>query len=118
LDGVPASLEAFVVAEYDGLIVGVAGIECYGGDALLRSVAVDATWRGTGLGAALVQRALAMAASRNVRTLWLLTTTADRWFPRFGFTVALREEVPAGVQRSREFQGACPASAIVMRRAV
>ncbi|MCX5761786.1 MAG: GNAT family N-acetyltransferase, partial [Gemmatimonadetes bacterium] len=54
----------------------------------------------------------------GIRTLWMLTTTADQWFPRFGFTVTARADVPEPVRASVEFQGACPDSAIVMRRAL
>jgi amino-acid N-acetyltransferase len=48
--------------------------------------------------------------------VFLLTTTAERFFPRFGFEEIARDEVPASVQASVEFQSACPASAIVMRK--
>jgi len=117
LDGVPPAGDDFLVAERDGAIVGVIGLERYGTHALLRSAAVDAAVRGTGLGAMLVGDVLDLAARRGVEELWLLTTTAERWFPRFGFEVVARHEVPLAVQASREFQGACPASATVMRRA-
>lgn len=116
LDGVPSSLDDFLVAEQDGAIVGAIGLERYGGDALLRSAAVAAPVRGTGLGSRLVDAILDYAAQRHIHVLWLLTTTAEDWFPRFGFSVVSRREVPASVQGSREFKGACPDSAIVMRR--
>jgi amino-acid N-acetyltransferase len=48
--------------------------------------------------------------------VFLLTTTAERFFPKFGFEQIDREQVPASVQQSVEFQSACPASAIVMRK--
>ncbi len=116
VEGVPASLDAFLVAVRDGRVVGLVGLELYGTDALLRSAVVDGTERGTGLGAQLVEGIIAEARERGVRVLWLLTTTAEQWFPRFGFAVATRDEVPPMVRTSREFQGACPASATVMRR--
>ena len=49
-------------------------------------------------------------------TVFLLTTTAERYFPKLGFKTIARDDVPASVQSSIEFQGACPASAIVMRK--
>ena len=116
VDGVPPSLDVFLVAERDGHVVGVVGLELYGTDALLRSAVVDASGRGTGLGARLVNGILALAQDRGVGALWLLTTTAEQWFPRFGFSVVTRDDVPPMVRASREFQGACPASATVMRR--
>lgn len=116
VEGVPASLDAFLVAVRGDVVLGVIGLECYGRDALLRSAVVDAAERGTGLGARLMDAITSEAHRRGVRVLWLLTTTADAWFPRFGFTVISRDDVPLPVRASREFQGACPASATVMRR--
>ena len=55
------------------------------------------------------------AHQAGVGNVVLLTTTAAAFFPRFGFTVVTREDVPAAVHASAEFQGACPASATVMR---
>jgi N-acetylglutamate synthase-like GNAT family acetyltransferase len=119
LDGVHESLAGFVVAEDAGEIVGVAGIEACGvtGEhALLRSVAVAPQWRSKGLGRALVTRALAEAEKRGTKALYLLTTSAEAYFPNFGFTVTQRDAVPAEVRATAEFQGACPASATVMVR--
>jgi len=119
LEGVREALPCFVVAHHDGRLVGVAGIEpCGRGQhALLRSVAVDPAWRSRGLGRALVERAIALAESRGATALYLLTTTAERYFPSFGFTATARDAVPDDVRATAEFQGACPASATVMVRA-
>jgi amino-acid N-acetyltransferase len=120
LDGVHEALPCFVVAEDAGEIVGVAGIEAcgIGEHALLRSVAVAPTWRSRGLGRALVSRAIADAEARGARALYLLTTTAEGYFPSFGFTVTARDAVPDDVRATAEFQGACPASATVMTLAL
>jgi len=121
LDGMREALPCFVVAEDAGEIVGVAGIEdcgVAGEHALLRSVAVAPTWRSRGLGRELVTRAIADAEARGAKALYLLTTTADRYFPTFGFTVTTRDAVPDDVQATAEFRGACPATATVMTRAL
>jgi arsenite methyltransferase len=96
--------------------VGVAGIERHGPHALLRSVAVAESFRGRGVGEALVHDRLAAAEAGGAEDVWLLTTTADRWFPRFGFTATTREAIPAPLQASAEVTHACPASAAVLRR--
>lgn len=114
--GVAEALDGFIVAESSGEIVGVAGLETGGDSALLRSVAVAPAWRSRGLGRALVTRAIATAESRGLRALYLLTTTAEQYFPSFGFVPTTREAVPAPVRDSREFQDLCPASAVVMVR--
>lgn len=116
--GVPQWISQFWVAESGGNVVGVAGVELYGDGALLRSVAVDPAWRSSGLGRALVERALDAARQSGARDVFLLTTTAEGYFPRLGFVGIGRDKVPAGVQGSIEFREACPASAIVMRRSL
>lgn len=118
LDGVAGSFRDFVVAESEGALVGVAGLERCGRHALLRSVAVTEPWRSRGVGRALVERVLADAESRGIPALYLLTTTAERYFPAFGFRAISRDEVPDDVRATEEFRSACPASATVMVRAI
>jgi N-acetylglutamate synthase-like GNAT family acetyltransferase len=115
-EGVREAFADFVVAEADGDIVGVAGLEVCCDNALLRSVAVRPEWRSHGLGRALVTRAIADAEARGLHALYLLTTTAERYFPSFGFRKIDREAVPAEVRETVEFRSACPASATVMCR--
>jgi amino-acid N-acetyltransferase len=116
LDGVRDALPAFVVAESGDDVVGVAGLEVCGGDALLRSVAVAGEWRSRGLGRALVARVISDAEARGLRALYLLTTTAERYFPTFGFERVERDRVPAPIRATKEFQESCPESATVMCR--
>jgi len=100
--------------EEDGRIVGCAAIERYGTAALLRSVAILKSHRGRRIGETLVATVIQNARDR-VQAVFLLTTTAADWFPRFGFTAVSRNEVPDSLQGSAEFRGACPASAVVMK---
>ena len=116
--GVREALKDFVVAESQGEIVGVAGLEICGTDALLRSVAVKPDWRSKGVGRAVVTRAIAEAEARGLRTLYLLTTTAETWFPSFGFAKVERENVPAAVRATIEFTTVCASSATAMSRAL
>jgi N-acetylglutamate synthase-like GNAT family acetyltransferase len=116
LDGVREAIATFVVAEAGQEIVGVAGLEVCCDNALLRSVAVADAWRSRGLGRALVSRVVSDAEARGIRALYLLTTSAERYFPSFGFREITRAEVPADIRETAEFRGACPASATVMCR--
>jgi amino-acid N-acetyltransferase len=116
IDGVAVALPTFVVAEHGREVVGAAGLELCGNDALLRSVVVAPAWQSRGLGRALVSRAIAEAEARRLHALYLLTTTAEQYFPAFGFERTTRDAVPADVRATAEFQTACPASATVMRR--
>lgn len=114
--GVAEWLDRFWVAEHQDRLVGVAGMERYGDSGLLRSVAVAPDWRGSGIGRTLVDRVLEQGLAGGVREVYLLTTTAEHYFPRLGFACVERDGVPAGLQASAEFSGACPASAVVMCR--
>jgi amino-acid N-acetyltransferase len=114
-DGVADHFGSFVVAEVNGRVIGAAGLEIRGREALLRSVIVAKEARGQGLGSSLTRRALVEAGARHVNTVYLLTTTAKAFFPLFGFERVGWEQVPASVRESNEFRGACPSSAVAMR---
>jgi amino-acid N-acetyltransferase len=116
-DGVEDWLDRFWVGEHEGTVVGVAGMERYGDAGLLRSVAVAPDWQGSGIGRALVDRVLDEAQNAGIKDVFLLTTTAEHYFSRLGFACVERECVPSGVRASAEFRGACPDSAVVMRKA-
>src|SRR5690242_8024271 len=115
LDGVREVLPGFLVAESDARIVGVVGMEYHGKYGLLRSTAVDEAWRSRGVARQLVEHIIADAESRGTQALYLLTTTAERYFPSFGFHTVTRDTVPEEIRATGEFRGACPASATVMR---
>lgn len=113
--GVEEHRRGFLIAEKEGGIVACGGLERHGKSALLRSIAVAPSERGTGLGKAIVDRLVAAARGEGTGSLILLTTTAVGWFHRFGFEPISREEVPPAVLASKEFRGACPETAAVMR---
>ena len=112
--GLDQHLEAAVVAREGTRVLGCAAIELYGHAGLLRSVAVDPAARGLGLGIRLTEAALTLARGRGVQTVYLLTETAARFFPRFGFRPIPREEVAPAVRRSVEFTEACAVTAQAM----
>ncbi len=116
--GLSPTLPDFLVAEEGGRLLGAIGLEVYGDVALLRSAVVDAERRGSGLGGVLVTSLLEHAQALRVREVYLLTTTAERYFPRFGFAPVAREAVAPAVHASEEFRGACPDSAVAMRRVI
>ena len=118
LDGVKDNFSNFKVAEDDGEIAGAIGLEEFGAVALLRSAVVSPGHRGNGVGRRLVEHLLEGAEVAWIEELYLLTTTADQYFPRFGFTRTTRSAVPDAVKASAEFQGACPDTAVVMTRRV
>jgi amino-acid N-acetyltransferase len=118
LEGVAENFGEFIVAEDEDTIAGVIGIERYGHTALLRSAAVIENARGAGIGSQLVKVLLDRARAQGVRDIYLLTTTAADYFPRFGFTETPRSQAPDSLRASREFQGACPATAVLMKHSL
>lgn len=101
----------------DGALVGAAGLEPRGGDALLRSVVVAERHRGEGYGSALVEAVAGRAREADVERLYLLTTTAAEFFAALGFEELPREDVPAPVRSTSEFRELCPDEATCMWRA-
>jgi amino-acid N-acetyltransferase len=116
LAGVDEHLPTMLVARIGEQVVGTAALELYSDGALLRSVAVAPHQQGKQLGHRLTDAALLLAAAQGASTVFLLTTTAERFFPKFGFEQIARDDVPPSVRRSVEFESACPASAMVMRK--
>jgi len=116
--GIENHVETALVARDAERLLGCAAVEVYGHAGLLRSVAVDVGRRGEGLGERLTKAALELAREHGVRDIYLLTTTASHFFPRFGFTAIPRAELDPALEQSEELRGACPASALAMRAAL
>src|SRR6476661_791076 len=114
VEGLADHLRTALVAREGGRVVGSAALELYRDAALLRSVAVAKDRQQHRIGRDLTIAALDLARISGASTVYLLTTTAEQFFPKFGFQCVGREEVPASVQASVEFTSACPASATVM----
>ncbi|HEY0016117.1 MAG TPA: arsenic resistance N-acetyltransferase ArsN2 [Longimicrobium sp.] len=117
-DLTPEHLRHFLVLRDGDGIAGVVGMEVADDAGLLRSLAVSEGRRGGGLAARLVDALEARAASAGIRTLYLLTTTAEDFFARRGYARADRAAVPDAIAATPEFRGICPASAACMSKAL
>jgi amino-acid N-acetyltransferase len=106
----------FVLAINAGHIVGIGALEHFGGEALLRSVAVEPQWRSSGVGRLLIGELERRARAAGVSELILLTLTAADFFQRLGYGTKDRARVPAAVLDSAEFRSLCPAAAICMAK--
>jgi amino-acid N-acetyltransferase len=115
-DGLREHLATTLVARQDGEVVGSAALEIYPGGALLRSVAVAPALQRRHVGRELTDAAIRLARDRHAPAVYLLTTTAEDYFPKFGFERMARADVPETVQASIEFTSACPLTAVVMRK--
>jgi N-acetylglutamate synthase-like GNAT family acetyltransferase len=99
LDGSGQPAEVIVATRSDAL-VGTIRLQRYGDDALLRSACVHTDWRGVGLGANLVERALTMAALDAVDSVYLVAAAATRYFARFGFMEIPPDVLPMAIARA------------------
>jgi amino-acid N-acetyltransferase len=98
-----------------GSAVGVAGLETWGSQGLLRSVVVQKEHRGEGMGKHLVERVSKEARTKGLSELYLITETAPHFFEKLGFESVERKKVKGKVLNSIEFRGACSETAPVMR---
>jgi amino-acid N-acetyltransferase len=99
----------------DGELVGCVGLERYGSQALVRSLAVAAAFQARGIGTTLLRSAIDRARSGGVAALWGVTTTADAFLQRFGFAAVGRDLVDRGIAMSSQLRSVCPDDAIVLR---
>jgi len=113
--GVDEHWKTFLVARDGEVMVGCGGAEAYQFAALIRSVAVKPEYRSHGIGRRIVRQLLDRLASRGLREFYLLTTTAEEYFKKRGFKPIDRDEVHPQLLSSREFQDACPSTAVCMR---
>ena len=93
---------------------GLVGCEIHGSDGLLRSLVVTPVNRGAGTGSALVEHVEAYARKQGVRAMYLLTTTAEEFFARRGYSSVDRDQVPDSIRSTAEYSEICPASSAIM----
>lgn len=106
----------YVALGDDGVVLGCVGIERYGPEALLRSLAVSLVAQGQGVGAALVATVEREAAAAGVERLFLLTTSAQAYFEACGYRVVDRGEASSEVRATTQFASLCPSSAACMMK--
>lgn len=115
-EDLPAVLNDFYVVVDEQQLVGLIGMERYGGSGLLRSMVVHPDHRNKGIAESLVMQLEEDAKATGVTDMYLLTETADKYFARKGYSTIARESVPAELKQSSEFTHVCPASAVTMRK--
>lgn len=96
--------------------IAIIGVQLYGEHALLRSLVVREEHRERGLAHALVARAERHAREQGVKTVYLLTTTAEAFFRRHGYEATSRENAPASIRATPEFTDLCPTSSALLSK--
>jgi amino-acid N-acetyltransferase len=118
IEDIDKNLPDFFVATINHQIVGAIGLEKYGDYALLRSMVTNPSYRNQGIASKLVSNLFSYAHSIGLKEVYLLTETAKGYFEKKSFQIIQRSEVPDAVKQSAEFRHICPASAIVMKKAI
>ena len=109
-------LRHFIGARQGAVLAGTIAVQPLDAIGLLRSLAVAPEARGHGIGARLCLEAESLARAGGLRTLYLLTSDASRFFEARGYVSCAREAVPEEVRQTEQFRSLCPASAAVMRK--
>ena len=109
---------SLLIGYLNSKILGVIGVEIHGCFGLLRSLVIKEHFRERGLGKELVYKMIQYVKQKDVKELYLLTTSAMRFFENLGFKKIKRSDVPEIIQTTREFIDLCPDSAICMKKEI
>ncbi|MFZ0610942.1 MAG: arsenic resistance N-acetyltransferase ArsN2 [Desulfobacterales bacterium] len=93
---------------------GVVGLELFGTVALLRSLAVVSSRRRAGLGSKLVAHVEDYARNKGIKSLYLLTNTAESFFKHRGYQRIGRDNAPPAIRETKEFSEICPVTSAFM----
>jgi amino-acid N-acetyltransferase len=105
-----------LVAEIEGVVAGLIGLEQFRNTGLLRSLVIAEEHRHAGLGRVLVGALEQLALEKNIAELWLLTIDADKWFASLGYLTQSRDAAPVVIQSTEEFSSLCPGDAVLMKK--
>jgi amino-acid N-acetyltransferase len=95
---------------------GIVGLELFTSVGLLRSLAVVPSRRRAGLGSQLVAHAEDYARAHGIKTLYLLTNTAETFFMHRGYQGCRRNAAPRAIRETKEFSEICPSSSVFMAK--
>jgi amino-acid N-acetyltransferase len=113
-DLTPEHLRHFFGSGKKEELEGVVGLELFETVGLLRSLAVASSRQRAGLGSKLVAHAENYARSRGIKSLYLLTNTAEDFFKHRGYRRCRREDAPSAIRETKEFCEICPVSSAFM----
>lgn len=111
---IETNIDFYIGIENNHIVV-TGGLEPAGEDVIMRSIAVAENFKGKGFGAKMTRYLIGIAKKNKSNTVFLLTMTAENYFPKFGFIAVKRESAPEPIKNSSEFTTVCPDSAILMK---
>ena len=113
-DLTPENAGQFLVADAENCIIGTIGYEPHEPYALFRSLAVHPTKRGCGIGIALNMAMEQYCADAGYTAAYILTTTAEIFARKEGYSKIRREDVPPAIQLTAQYSALCPRTAACM----
>lgn len=113
-DVTAALLAHYILAKRGEALLGVVGLEAVGTVGLLRSLAVAPSHRGRGLGVELTRALERHAWGLGIAELYLLTTTAERFFGNLGYRAIPREDAPLPIRETTEYRELCSSTSVCM----
>jgi len=116
VDDIPSENILLKLVRSENDPIAIYGFELFGHEGILRSIAVAEEYKGTGIGTQIMRQVKIDVKELELRNLFLLTTTAKKFFEKFGFSIIERETAPVVLQQSYEFLNFCPDTAIVMSK--
>ncbi len=117
VDDIPVcNPEHFILALDGPVLIACGGLEIFQRNALLRSLAVTHKYRAKGIGLTLLNELEKLAVQADVRTLYLLTDSAESWFSNNGFNPIKRHQAPTTIRDTKQFTAICPDSAVLMKK--
>lgn len=119
-EGIEDHLTTFFVADDGGGLSGAGGLEnCGEGVGLLRSFVVAPSFRNQGIAVQMLERVCAEADALGISTLYLLTTTAQDYFAKRGFTSMARDAAPPPIRQTSQYasEPRCSAATLMCRKA-
>jgi protein-tyrosine-phosphatase/N-acetylglutamate synthase-like GNAT family acetyltransferase len=104
--------------DQEGAPVGYGGIELYGKNALLRSIAVPEHLQKRGHGSAITRLLLRLAEAQGAESAYLLTTDVAPFFGKLDFHQVERTAVPVEILATPQASRLCPSTASILTRSV
>lgn len=104
------------VMEEDNSVFATVAVQYDYDIALLRSLSVSEQKRNSGIGIKLVEFIEDYVQKQGVRTIYLLTTTAEEFFLKRGYQTIDRKTVPDFIKNTSEYSLVCSSSSTVMKK--
>ncbi|MEL7022708.1 MAG: GNAT family N-acetyltransferase [Pseudomonadota bacterium] len=110
----PRDMSAFVGVFADNTLIAAGGLVRFGHDGWLRSMVTAVEARSQGWASQIVAALERRAVDAGIRTVFLLTDTATRFFEGKGYAIADRKTAPEAICGTAQFQSLCPDTADLM----